>query len=76
MLSGYTWFAAGIIPFVTILETMTLDLQEIDRQWAHILSEEGMRYEGLAIDPRHLLFYERYQNRLLCRGQPTKVGRM
>ena len=74
LLSGYASFAAGLITFLTIPETATLDLYEIDRQWAHIVSGEGSRYEGPAIDPRHLSFYERNQNSLLCRGHPTTRG--
>ena len=75
LLSGCATFAAGLITFVTIPETTTLDLQEIDIQWAHIISGNGLRYEGPAVDPRHLSFYERYQNRLLCRGHPTRRAR-
>jgi hypothetical protein len=76
LLSGYASFAAGLITFLTIPETTTLDLHEIDRQWAHIVSGEESRYEGPAIDPRHLSFYERNQKRLLCQGQPRGRSRV
>jgi len=64
LFSGYASFAASLITFLTIPETTTLDLYEIDRQWHKILSSE--RYEGPATDPRYLSFYERNQNRFCC----------
>jgi len=61
LFSGYASFAASLITFLTIPETTTLDLYEIDKQWHKVLS--GERYEGPASDPKHLSFYERNQNR-------------
>ena len=75
LLSGCASFAAALITFVTIPDMTTMDLHEIDRQWAHIVSGKESRYEGLAIDPRHLSFYERNQNLLLCRKQPVRQTR-
>mmetsp|Transcript_9845 Transcript_9845/g.21328 ORF Transcript_9845/g.21328 Transcript_9845/m.21328 type:complete len:630 (+) Transcript_9845:157-2046(+) len=64
LFSGYAAFAASLITFVTIPETTTLDLYEIDKQWHKVLI--GEKYEGPATDPKHLSFYERNQNRLCC----------
>jgi len=64
LFSGYASFAASLITFLTIPETTTLDLYEIDKQWHKVLNNE--RYEGPATDPRHLSFYERNQNRFCC----------
>ncbi len=74
LLSGHAPFTASIITFMTIPRMTTHDLQEIGRQWAHIVLGEGLRYKGPTIDPRHSPFYKRYQNRLLCWGQLRKVG--
>ena len=76
LLSGCASLAAADLTFLTLPETTTLDLHEIDKQWANSLSVAEPRYEGPAIDPRHLSFYERYQNRLLCRGHPTRRARV
>lgn len=64
LLSGYASFAASLITFLTIPETTTLDLYEIDKQWRSILNDET--YEGAATDPKYLSFYERNQKRLFC----------
>lgn len=64
LFSGYASFAASLITFVTIPETTTLDLHEIDKQWHKVLCDE--RYEGPASDPKHLSFYERNHHRFCC----------
>ena len=38
LISGYASFAACIVTFVTIPETTTLDLLELDRRWRMILA--------------------------------------
>ena len=65
LFSGYASFAASFITFLTIPETMSLDLYEIDKQWHAVLRDE--RYEGPATDPKYLSFYERNQNRFYRR---------
>eukprot|EP00804_Cyclotella_cryptica_P018284 CCRYP_017663-RA/>CCRYP_017663-RA protein AED:0.19 eAED:0.19 QI:735/1/1/1/1/1/2/138/495 len=67
LFSGYASFIACCITFITIPETTTLDLYEIDKQWRLILDGRKFDYEGPAIDPKHLSFYERNQNELCCR---------
>lgn len=66
--SGYASFIACCITFVTIPETTTLDLYEIDKQWRMILDGRKMDYEGPANDPKHLSFYERNQH-VCCRRE-------
>lgn len=61
LFSGYASFVASFVTFLTIPETTTLDLYEIDKQWHKVLCNE--RYEGPATDPKYLSFYERNQNR-------------
>ena len=65
LFSGYASFAASLITFLTIPETTSLDLYEIDKQWHAVLRDE--RYEGPATDPKYLSFYERNQNRSCTR---------
>ena len=67
MISGCSSFVALVITFLTIPDTTTLDLHEIDKQWACIVSRGESKYEGPAIAPDHLSFYERNQNTLCCR---------
>mmetsp|Transcript_25778 Transcript_25778/g.53363 ORF Transcript_25778/g.53363 Transcript_25778/m.53363 type:complete len:692 (+) Transcript_25778:136-2211(+) len=67
LFSGYASFAACLVTFLTIPDTTTLDLYEIDKQWRLIVTGEKFDYEGPAIDPKHLSFYERNQNKL-CRS--------
>jgi len=64
LVSGYASFAASLITFLTIPETTTLDLYEIDKQWHNILG--GETYEGPAVTPKHLSFYERNHHRFCC----------
>jgi MFS family permease len=64
LFSGYASFIACCITFMTIPETTTLDLYEIDKQWRMILDGKKFDYEGPANDPKHLSFYERNQNEL------------
>lgn len=59
LISGYASFAACILTFITIPETTTLDLYEIDRKWRMILDGRKAEYEGLANSPEHLSYYER-----------------
>eukprot|EP01082_Thalassiosira_pseudonana_P008272 g7573.t1 g7573 contig24:938059-939502(+) len=67
LFSGYASFIACLITFVTIPETATLDLYEIDKQWRMILDGRKFEYEGPANDPKHLSFFERNHNKLCCR---------
>ena len=60
--SGYASFIACCITFITIPETTTLDLYEIDKQWRMILDGRKFEYEGPANDVKHLSFYERNQH--------------
>eukprot|EP00956_Cyclotella_meneghiniana_P016193 scaffold25473_cov53-Cyclotella_meneghiniana.AAC.3 len=60
--SGYASFIACCITFITIPETTTLDLYEIDKQWRMILDGRKFDYEGPANDVKHLSFYERNQH--------------
>jgi hypothetical protein len=69
LFSGYASFIACCITFITIPETTTLDLYEIDKQWRMILNDKKFEYEGPANDPKHLSFYERNQNDLCCRRE-------
>ncbi|KAL7486255.1 hypothetical protein ACHAW6_011839 [Cyclotella cf. meneghiniana] len=69
LFSGYASFIACCITFITIPETTTLDLYEIDKQWRLILDGRKFDYEGPANDPKHLSFYERNQNELCCRKE-------
>lgn len=69
LFSGYASFIACCITFMTIPETTTLDLYEIDKQWRMILDGKKFEYEGPASDPKHLSFYERNQNELCCRRE-------
>lgn len=62
--SAYSSFAACAVSFLTIPETTSLDLFEIDKQWRLILDERQNEYEGPATDPRHLSFWERNQARM------------
>ena len=62
--SGYASFVACAVSFLTIPETNSLDLFEIDKQWRLILDERQNEYEGPATDPRHLSFWERNQARI------------
>ena len=59
--SAYSSFIACAISFLTIPETTSLDLFEIDKQWRLILDDRQNEYEGPATDPRHLSFWERNQ---------------
>ena len=88
LLSGYASFVGGIITYLTLPETTTLDLYEIDKQWTSIVLSEGggggdeegrtTKYEGPAIDPRYLSYYERNQNWLCCqmKEQPTTTPQL
>ncbi|KAL3810595.1 hypothetical protein ACHAXA_002459, partial [Cyclostephanos tholiformis] len=46
LLSGCASLAAADLTFLTLPETTTLDLHEIDKQWANSLSGAEPRYEG------------------------------
>ena len=66
LFSGYSSFIACCITFMTIPETATLDLYEIDKQWRMILDRQKFNYKGSANDPKHLSFYERNHNEFCC----------
>jgi MFS family permease len=59
LVSGYASFAALVVTFWTIPESMGLDLSELDRKWIMILEGRKGEYIGAANDPKHLSFYER-----------------
>lgn len=69
LFSGYASFIACCITFMTIPESTSLDLYEIDKQWRMILDGRKFDYEGPATNPKHLSFYERNQNELCCRRE-------
>jgi len=57
LICGYCCFIACIVTFLTIPETTTLDLYELDQQWRMILTKGN--YVGTASAPEHLSFIER-----------------
>ena len=59
LVSGYASFAALMITFWTLPETLGLDLYELDRKWRMILDGRKGDYVGAANDPKYLSFYER-----------------
>jgi hypothetical protein len=59
LLSGYASFAACVLTFWTIPETLGLDLYEIDRKWRMILDGRKGEYRGDANHPKYLSYYER-----------------
>ena len=59
LLSGYASFAACLITFCTIPETLGLDLFEVDKKWRMILEGRKGDYKGDANHPRFLSYYER-----------------
>ena len=59
LVSGYASFAALIVTFWAIPETLGLDLYELDRKWRMILDGRKADYVGAANDPKYLSFYER-----------------
>ena len=54
LLAGYAAFCASAVTFWTIPETAGLDLHELDQQW-----RLGRHYQGPALHPRFLSYYER-----------------
>jgi len=59
LLSGYASFAACLITFGTIPETLGLDLLEVDKKWRMILEGKKGEYQGDANHPKFLSHYER-----------------
>ena len=59
LISGYCSFVACVITFVTIPESTTLDLFELDKKWRMTLNGRAAEYEGAASDLEHLSFWER-----------------
>jgi MFS family permease len=59
LISGYCSFVGMVVTWITIPETCTLDLYELDKKWQCILSEKN--YNGEANDLRHLSLIERWQ---------------
>lgn len=59
LVSGYCSFAACVITFLTIPETTSLDLYEVDRKWRMILAGRKGDYVGLANSPQYLSYMER-----------------
>ena len=59
LLSGYASFAACLVTFCTIPETLGLDLYEVDKKWRMILEGRKGDYKGDANHPKFLSYYER-----------------
>ena len=57
-ISGYCSFAAFVITYFTLPETVTLDLYELDKKWRLICTGKKHEYEGPANEARHLSYYE------------------
>lgn len=60
-ISGYCTFAASAVTFLTLPETSTLDLYELDIQWRLTCAGRKNDYEGPANESKHLSFYEKLQ---------------
>lgn len=58
LISGYCSFLALFITFLTVPESSTLDLHELDKKWRLILRDKD--YYGPANEYRHLSVWERW----------------
>jgi MFS family permease len=58
LLSGYASLMACAVTMWTIPETLGLDLFEIDRKWRMTLDGRKGEYQGDAIHPKYLSYYE------------------
>jgi MFS family permease len=56
--SGYCSFVACAITFLTIPETVSLDLKELDRHWRSLREGEQQTYSGPATQPEFMSVYE------------------
>mmetsp|Transcript_13263 Transcript_13263/g.19676 ORF Transcript_13263/g.19676 Transcript_13263/m.19676 type:complete len:97 (+) Transcript_13263:1008-1298(+) len=61
LISGYSSFAAFVITFVSIPETATLDLYEIDKKWQMMVEGRSQEYHGEANNPEYMSYYERQE---------------
>ena len=59
LVSGYCSFLACLVTFLTIPESSTLDLHELDKKWILTLSGRMDEYRGDANDFRHMSTWER-----------------
>jgi hypothetical protein len=58
-----TWFglAGVLLTYVFLPDTTGLDLKEQERRWAYIRAGRESEYYGVAVHPRHLSLWERWQ---------------
>lgn len=60
LISGYCSFLAWFITYLTIPETVTLDLHQLDKKWRLTQAGEQHDYDGAANDPKHMSTLERW----------------
>jgi hypothetical protein len=63
LISGYCSFLALAITCITIPETGTLDLHQLDMKWRLILAGKSQDYRGNANEFRYMSFYERWNGK-------------
>jgi len=61
LISGYCSFVGMVVTWITIPETCTLDLYELDKKWQCMLNGRLNDYYGEANDLRHLSLIERWR---------------
>ena len=61
LMSGYCSFLAWFITFLTIPETVTLDLHQLDMKWRLTVEGKPHEYCGSANDIRHMSTWEQWQ---------------
>ena len=60
LVSGYCSFLACLVTFMTIPESSTLDLHELDKKWILTLGGRIEEYRGEANEFRHISTWERW----------------
>jgi hypothetical protein len=60
LISGYCSFLAWLVTWITIPESATLDLHQIDQKWRLALAGKVHDYRGAANDFRHMSTWERW----------------
>jgi len=62
---GYCSLLGALITYITLPETVGLDLNEVDKRWGMIRQGRKDDYDGPAVDPAALSFYEKLKLGLL-----------
>lgn len=60
LVSGYCSFLACLVTFITIPESSSLDLHELDKKWIFTLRGQMEEYKGDANEHRYMSTWERF----------------